>query len=100
METVALRIPTDLERSLKRVMRVEHLDRSVALRKLLEIGSQEWRKDFAVRKLMDGKMTVWKAAKLSGISVWEMLDLVRERGISLPIKAEDVIEDIREAMKE
>lgn len=100
METVAARIPSDLEESLRKIMDVEHLDRSAALRKLLEIGVKEWKQEFALRRLVEGKITLWKAAEIADATIWDMMDLVREKGFSLPIRAEDVLEDIKTAMEE
>lgn len=99
METVAVRIPKDIEEELKLVIEREGLARSAALRKMLEKGLKEWKKELALQLLREGKVTLWKAAGIAGITIWEMLDLVEEKGISLPIKAEDVIEDIRAALK-
>lgn len=100
METVAVRIPKDIEEELRLVVEREGLDRSTALRKMLEKGLKEWKKELALQLLREGKVTLWKAAEVAGVTIWEMLELVEEEGISLPIRAEDVIEDIRAALRE
>jgi predicted HTH domain antitoxin len=99
METIAVRIPKDIEEGLKLVIEREGLERSAALRKILEKGLKEWKKELALQLLREGKVTLWKSAKIAGVTIWEMLDLVEEKRISLPIKAEDVIDDIRAALK-
>jgi predicted HTH domain antitoxin len=100
METVAVRIPKDIEEELRLVVEREGLDRSTALRKMLEKGLKEWKKELALQLLREGKVTLWKAAEVAGVTIWEMLELVEEEGISLPIRAEDVVEDIRAALRE
>lgn len=100
METVAVRIPKDIEEELRLVVEREGLDRSTALRKMLEKGLKEWKKELALQLLREGKVTLWKAAEVAGVTIWEMLELVEEEGISLPIRAEDVIEDIKAALRE
>lgn len=98
MKTVAMRIPEDLEKELEEISRVEGLDKSAALRKLLKMGLRERKKELALSLLQQGKVTLWKASKIAGVTIWEMMDLVKEKGMTLPIKAEDVIEDIKAGM--
>ena len=99
MKTVAVRIPKDLERELEEISRVEGLDKSTALRKLLKMGLKERKKELALSLLQQDKVTLWKASKIAGITIWEMIDLMKEKGITLPIKAEDVIEDIKAGLE-
>ncbi|MFQ6105519.1 MAG: UPF0175 family protein [Candidatus Hydrothermarchaeaceae archaeon] len=99
MKTVAMRIPKDLEEELEEISRVEGLDKSTALRKLLKMGLRERKKELALSLLQRDKVTLWKASKIAGITIWEMIDLVKDKGIALPIKAEEVIDDIKAGMK-
>jgi len=95
MKTVAVRIPEAIEKEVGRITKVEKLDKSSVLRKILEIGIEEWKKEHALKLLQHGKITLWKASEIAGLTIWEMLELIKQKNISLPIKAEDVIEDIR-----
>lgn len=99
MKTVAVRIPREIEKELKVIIETEGLDKSTAFRKILEKGLKEWKKELALKLLQEGKVTLWKSAKIAGLSIWEMLDLIEKRGVALPIRAEDVIEDIRAGME-
>ncbi|MCS4540894.1 MAG: UPF0175 family protein [Euryarchaeota archaeon] len=100
METVAMRISKDLWRELEKITEIEALSKSDALRKMLEKGIKEWKKDLALQLLQQGKITLWKAAKMAEVTIWDMLDLTEKKGISLPIKAKDIIEDIKAGLKE
>ncbi|MEE8168548.1 MAG: UPF0175 family protein [Candidatus Hydrothermarchaeales archaeon] len=99
MKTVAVRIPKDIEKEFEVVVKTEGLDKSTALRKLLKKGIGEWKKEYALELLQQGKTTLWKAAKIADLTIWEMLDLLEEKGIILPIRAEDVLEDIKAGMR-
>lgn len=100
METMAVRIPKKIEKELALIIEKEGVDRSTALRKMLEKGIKEWKKELALKLLGEGKITLWKAAKIAGLTIWEMLDLIEEKRIILPIKADDVIDDIRAGLQE
>jgi len=95
MKTVAVRIPKAIEKEIERIAEVEKLDKSSVLRKILEIGIEEWKKEYVLKLLQRKKITLWKASEIAGLTIWEMLELIKQKNISLPIKAEDIIEDIR-----
>ncbi len=80
-------------------MRAEKVDKATAVRKLLEIGVQGWRREMAIQLLRDGKATVWRAAVVAGLPLWDFISLIDERKIILPISGKDVIDDVREAAK-
>lgn len=48
---------------------------------------------------MDKKVSLAKAAEIADISVREMMDLIKKKGISLHIGIEDIREDFEVAMK-
>jgi predicted HTH domain antitoxin len=80
-------------------MRAEKVDKATAMRRLLELGVQGWRREMAVQLLREGKATVWKAATITGLPLWELISLLDERKVILPISGSDVIGDVRAAMK-
>jgi predicted HTH domain antitoxin len=47
----------------------------------------------------DKKVSLAKAAEIAGISIREMIDLIKEQGESLHITVEDIQEDFEAAMK-
>lgn len=75
------RVPKEIERHLAEFMRLEGVDKSTAVRKILERGISEWRKERALELLRGGKITFARAAELAGCSLWELAELVRERKI-------------------
>ena len=75
------RVPEEIEQHLAEFMKLEGVDKSTAVRKILERGILEWRKERALELLSRGKITFARAAELAGISLWEMSELVRERRV-------------------
>jgi predicted HTH domain antitoxin len=78
---LSARVPEEIERVLKEFMKTEGVDKSTAVRKILERGISEWRKERALALLCRGKITFARAAEMAGVSLWEMLELVRDRKI-------------------
>jgi predicted HTH domain antitoxin len=75
------RVPEEIERHLVEFMKLEDVDKSTAVRKILERGISEWRKERALKLFSEGKLTFARAAGLAGISVWEMSELVRDKKV-------------------
>lgn len=80
-KTISTRVPKKIEEELELVGKVEKVDRSTAVRKILEIGLKKWKIERALDLLKKEKITFNKAAELAGISVWELADLLKERKI-------------------
>jgi len=75
------RVPEEIEQHLAEFMRLEGVDKSTAVRKILERGISEWRRERALKLLGEGKVTFARAAELADISLWELVELVRERKV-------------------
>jgi len=79
--TVSARIPREMEQEVEALMREEHLEKSAALRKVLHIGLDEYRRERALRLLSERKVTLSKAAEVAKVSIWEMMSMARDRRI-------------------
>lgn len=95
--TVSARIPREMEREVEELMREEHLEKSAALRKILHLGLEGYRRERALRLLTERKVTLSKAAQIAKVTIWEMLDLVKERGIVWV--GDDVLDDVRDVLR-
>lgn len=91
--TVSVRLPKKLSEELNRFINEEKLDRSAALRKLIAESIEKWKRDKALDKLEEGKVSFNKAAELAGMDVWSFAALVKERGITW-VKDEKVLRDL------
>ena len=96
-KTVAARIPVELEEEIIRFMEEEGLDKSSAIRRILEIGVGEWKRRRAVELYRSGKITLWKASQMGGLSLRETLDELNRLRIPIHVTARDLEEDIEAA---
>lgn len=99
MTLVSTRIPEDIEKELKWYAKKERVGITIALRKILEKGLKETKIEYSLDLYRRGKISLMKAAEISGLSLWEILDIVREKKISMPYTLEDVEKDIETAMR-
>jgi len=94
--TVSVRIPKEMEEEVEALMREEHLEKSSALRRILHLGLDAYRRERALGLLSSRTATISRAAEIAKVSLWEMMDLARERRI--PWVDNGSIEDVRRAL--
>ncbi|MBM3791370.1 MAG: hypothetical protein FJW35_13635, partial [Acidobacteria bacterium] len=92
---VGARLPEDLVRDLESIEGIEQSDRSTTVRKLLHKAIKDWKLEHYARLYGDGRMTLARAAKSAGVSLWEMMDHVRSRKIARQYDVEDFRRDLK-----
>ncbi|WP_455280940.1 UPF0175 family protein [[Eubacterium] cellulosolvens] len=75
------------------------MDKSTAIRRILEMGINEWKKKRAIELYRAEKITLWKASEIAGVSLREMLNELNRLRIVMHVAAKELEEDI-EAAKE
>jgi len=98
-KTIATRVPSELDAEIARFMKEEGIDKSTAIRRIIEMGLNEWKKRRAIDLYRDGKVTLWKASQIAGLSLREMLDELNRLRIIIHVTAKDIEEDIEAAKK-
>ena len=98
-KTIATRIPIELEEAILEFMKNEGVDKSTAIRRILEMGINEWKKKRAIELYRAEKITLWKASEIAGVSLREMLNELNRLRIVMHVAAKELEEDI-EAAKE
>lgn len=78
---ISARIPGELEKSLEKYMKEEHLERSAAVRRLLFKSLNEWRLEYALKLLEDGKTTISRGAEIAGMDIWSFIAEVKRSKI-------------------
>ena len=96
---ISIRPTEEIERKLERLIGIEKTERSALIRRILDIGIAEDLKKHALELFRDKKVSLAKAAEIADVSVREMMDLIKEKGISLHITTEEIVEDFEAAMK-
>jgi len=69
------------EREIYPLVEIAKIERTETMASLLH----EWIEKKVVGMYTDGKISLWKAAEIIGISSWEMIDVLAERGAWIQI---------------
>ena len=93
-QMVGTRLPMELVGELKLIEDVEQSDRSTTVRRLLSKAIRQWKLDYYVRLYGDGKLTLARAARDAGVSLWEMMDYARTTKIPAQYDLEDLQRDV------
>jgi len=99
-QMVASRLPEEMVRDLELIERWEQTDRSTTVRKLLHRAIEEWKRDFYARQYGEGAMTLARAAQEAGVTLWEMMDYVRQRKITAQYDLRDLQHDLAAVLGE
>jgi len=99
-EVISTRISDDLAKDLEEIEREEMTDRATVIRKLLKRAIELWKKERSLRLYQEGKITLWRAARLAGVTLREMMEQAAEKEIQFKYTAKDLEEDIEAALKE
>ena len=92
MATISLRVDDSMLKDLAKVENKWQTDRSEAIRRLLVKSVQEWKLDNALEGIRQHKKSIGKAAEECGLSLWEMLDLVKQKDIDWAEYTKDDLE--------
>lgn len=76
-----------------------HIGRSELLARIIEDGVHAELVKRSVRLYSDGKVSMWKAAVLAGVSFYEMMDEIKRRGVPLQYGVEDFEADVKTLRK-
>lgn len=91
---ISLRLSEDTLRKLDDLSTREGKDRSTLIRELLEKGIKEKDLDNAVELYRRGEATGWRAAQIAGVSLWNFLRVLDERGVLLQYGERDLERDL------
>lgn len=93
-QMVGSRLPVELIRDLEMIERVEQSDRSTTVRKLLYKATKEWKMEYYAKQYAEGKISMARAAREAGVSLWEMMDYLRSKKIPSQYDFEEWEKDV------
>ncbi len=89
------RMPAEVEMDINRLAKEEKVQKTVLMRELFMRGLQDLKEEYAFRLYAKGKITLWKASEMAGLSLWETLEKAREKKIPIVYDLGDAKEDIK-----
>jgi predicted HTH domain antitoxin len=94
-KTLSLRINDDDYRFLSALAKEEKEDVSKTVRELVELG----RVMFAIEKYRSSEASLEKAARIAGVSIAKMMDILKEHGIEANLENEDYLKGLKAIRK-
>lgn len=91
-KAITTRIPEEDVDYLEKISKEEHLDRSALIRKMLMEDIKEYKLKKASEKYKKGKISVGEAAEEAKVSLWRMIEYLREENISPPAQSLEELE--------
>jgi len=92
---ISFRIPLKVDIEIGEMASFEDSDKSKLLRELIVLGIRERKLERALKLYSDGKVSLWKASRLADYSLWKMIDVLRERKISIQYGEKELREDLK-----
>ena len=100
METVSTRLTKQYLHEIEEMSMQENVTKSTILRKLIMTGLDEYRTKKAFESYCEGKVSLWKAATMAGMTYRGALGELKKRNILFRYKKEDLGVDIQWATNE
>ena len=72
---MTFRIPLEVDKELEKLASMEDSDKSKLIRELIILGIKERRISESIKLYLEGRITLWKAARIADISLWKMIEI-------------------------
>ncbi len=99
MVTTSVRLPKEIVEEIEKLSKEEGIDKGTLIRRLIAESLREYKIKRALELYREGKVSLWKAAEIAGITYREALEELRKRNIPFRYDLEDLEVDISWAMK-
>lgn len=100
MKTISVRLPEQYLHEIEEACKREVLDKGTMLRKLIGEALREYHIKKAFDLYTDGKISLWKAARMAGLTYRGALEEIKRRNIPFRYDKEDLASDFKWAMAE
>jgi predicted HTH domain antitoxin len=97
--SITIRFPKDFVKNLSEISKIENLDTSSVVRRLLAGAIKEWRKEYAVEQYKKGEFSFGQLAKFAGISVWDVPNLLKDKKVPFNYDEEELEADLKAIKK-
>ena len=94
-KAMGIRLPKEILEKIEEISKDEMEDRSTIIRKLVIEGYLNFIKKKASEEYIKGKITFSKAAKLAGLTLWEMEEFLINNGFTSKYSIEDLEKEIK-----
>lgn len=99
-KTMSARFDDDLYEEILEYAREKGMPKTMALRELTRQGVRSWRLSKALTLYREGKVTIWKASRLAGVSLSRMVEIAASEKIPIHFSIEDLERDFKSVFGE
>jgi len=92
---MTFRLPVEIDKQIESVASRKDTDKSKIIRELLILGLKEAQLEESLNRYKKGRISLWKAARLSDISLWQMIEILKEKKIPLQYGEKELKEDLK-----
>jgi predicted HTH domain antitoxin len=100
MKTISVRLPDQYLQEIEEACKQEVLDKGTMIRKLIGDALREYHIKKAFDLYAEGKISLWKAASMAGLTYRGALEEIKRRNIPFRYDREDLNSDIKWALTE
>lgn len=93
-KVMSLRLPLEIERDIEKFSEIRDIDKSKIIRELLVKGLKEAKVEYELQLYAQGKISLWKAARLAGCSLWQMIEYAKEKKVTAQYTEKELYEDL------
>jgi len=90
-----IRLSSEIDKEIEFLISFEDTDKSKFIRELLILGIKEKKIRKSLKLYSEGKISLWKAANLAGVSLWKMMEILKEKKIPLQYGKKELKEDFK-----
>ncbi len=94
MITTSVRLPRKMVEEIERLSKEEGVDKGTLIRKLLAESLKEYKIRRSLELYREGKISLWRAAEIAGITYREALEELKRRNIPFRYSLEDLEADL------
>ncbi len=98
-ENVGTRIPEELVKDIEYLSHEEHTNKSKVIRELLVVAVKKRLLDLALKKYLEGKISLGRAAELAQLPLIDFMKMIAERKIPIHYSIDSLEEDFKKAAK-
>ncbi|MBW2974105.1 UPF0175 family protein [Candidatus Woesearchaeota archaeon] len=93
--TVTTRLPNELNRELNKISKIENLDKSAVMRRLLADSIKRWNEYYALAMYQKGIFSTEQAADFIGVSLWRFSDMLNKNKTPISYDVEEFEKDLK-----
>jgi len=94
-EAIGIRIDEEFLEKIDKLSKDEHTDRSTIIRELMNLGYKDFVLDRVAKSYIEGRLTLSEAAKIAGVTLWEMEKYLVEKGFRSSYSIDDLEKELK-----